>query len=58
MGKYIMGHPGGKKTRTGVKYYEIFKTRFWETPGEYYNLFYSEIRIESHYVKYFFSERI
>ena len=53
-----MGHPGGKKTRTGVKYYEIFKTRFWETPGEYYNLFYSEIRIESHYVKYFFSERI
>ena len=36
MYNYIHSKPRGKKTRNGKKYYEEFRTEFWQKPGKYY----------------------
>lgn len=32
---YLTGSPRGKSTTLGVKFYEEFKTHFWEKPSKY-----------------------
>jgi len=32
MGQYIAGSRTGKRSRTGERYFEEFRSRFWERP--------------------------